>query len=241
MTLTDEARGHQTISRRGLADQIYDVLLGRIIEQHYGPGVKLNIDALARELGVSSSPVREALAKLAAVKLAVANSYVGYSIAPVPDNAWFEEAWRFRSLMEPWAAGEAAIHRPADEIARMHTSMDSLRELLTDAPRVSRPSGIPAENYAIFKTDVMFHRAVLHASRNRVMIRSFEEMNVHLQFARLAREMPERVVRVTIAEHEAVVDAIERGDSEAAKAAMANHLLQSRMRVGTALEGGSLA
>jgi DNA-binding GntR family transcriptional regulator len=49
-----------------LLEQVYELLKEQIIDRVYGPGDKLNIDAIAREMKVSSTPVREALARLVA-------------------------------------------------------------------------------------------------------------------------------------------------------------------------------
>jgi DNA-binding GntR family transcriptional regulator len=57
--------------KRPLSDQTYEALRELILDQGLRPGSRLNVDRLARELGVSSSPVREALARLEAERLVV--------------------------------------------------------------------------------------------------------------------------------------------------------------------------
>ena len=58
-----------------LLEQVYELLKEQIIDRVYGPGDKLNIDAIAREMKVSSTPVREALARLVAEGLVAAVPY----------------------------------------------------------------------------------------------------------------------------------------------------------------------
>lgn len=61
-----------TVERVALLDQAHEVLKGRVLDRDYRPGERLSIDALARELGFSSTPIREALGRLNAEGLVVA-------------------------------------------------------------------------------------------------------------------------------------------------------------------------
>lgn len=68
---------HKTV----LADTVYESLKARIMEQVYAPCERLNIDALALKLGVSPTPVREALARLAAERLVTFEAFKGYRVS----------------------------------------------------------------------------------------------------------------------------------------------------------------
>ena len=115
-----------SISRVALADQVMRVLQERILDRVYAPGARLNIDALTRELEVSSSPIREALTRLAADGLVVASAFTGFSVAPVPSRDWFEQLLTVRILAEGWAARQMARLRPAAAIERMRESLAAM-------------------------------------------------------------------------------------------------------------------
>ena len=65
------AAGRRLTERQPLADDVHDVLVDMLMNHTLGPGSRLNIDALAKTLGVSPTPVREALARIEAEGLIV--------------------------------------------------------------------------------------------------------------------------------------------------------------------------
>ena len=68
--------------RPRLADDVYDFLLSQLMTLRIEPGERVTIDALARELGVSQTPIRDALNRLAADGLVVRVHLAGYRVAP---------------------------------------------------------------------------------------------------------------------------------------------------------------
>ncbi len=91
-----------------LADNVYDVLLGQLMSLQIQPGERLTMDNLSRELGVSQTPLREALGRLEANGLVLKTHLVGYRAAPQLSREQFEELFEFRLLLEPAAAARAA-------------------------------------------------------------------------------------------------------------------------------------
>ena len=100
------------VERIALLDQVHEILKERILDRFYEPGVKLNIDALGRELKVSSTPLREALARLTAEGLVSAEPFVGFAVAPMPDAKYYGDLFDFRLIIEPWAAAEFFVGLP---------------------------------------------------------------------------------------------------------------------------------
>ena len=94
----------QKIERVALLDQVYEVLKERILDRAYQPGARLSIDALARELQVSSTPIREALGRLTAEGLVAAAPFVGFSVASMPTRKYYLDLYAFRLVIETWAA-----------------------------------------------------------------------------------------------------------------------------------------
>jgi DNA-binding GntR family transcriptional regulator len=96
----------------GRAEMLYERFKQCIIDRQWLPGQQLNIDRLAREYNVSITPVREALARLAADKLVVATQHRGYTVAPPPSTARMAELFAVRLLLEPPAARCRLAYRP---------------------------------------------------------------------------------------------------------------------------------
>src|SRR3954452_4463078 len=88
------------LRRSTLGDDIYDVLRARILEHSMQPGDRVNIDALARELEVSQTPIREALARLESDGLVRKRPLVGYTVSPLLTRAEFTRMFEMRLLLE---------------------------------------------------------------------------------------------------------------------------------------------
>ena len=143
----------RVLLRTSVAEQVYEDIKERIIDQSLLPGARLNIDALARELSVSSTPIREALARLEREQLVSLELYAGYSVAPPPRSDYLEGLLDFRILWEGHCASVGApLRRP--ETLRMleqcFKKMRSTRRLgirYREDPKVYRRGcAIPSNN-----------------------------------------------------------------------------------------------
>ncbi len=101
-------RGAASPTRQPLTDDVHDVLVDMLMNHTLGPGGRLNIDAVAKMLGVSPTPVREALARLEAEGLIVKEPRRGYLVAPLISLDDLHSLIDFRLLVEPAAAAAAA-------------------------------------------------------------------------------------------------------------------------------------
>lgn len=203
------------VVRTILADQVHQILQERILDQQYLPGERLNIDTLARELGTSSSPVREALARLGAEGLVSSSSFMGFSVAPIPSRQWYEQLMQYRIIVEGWAAREAARIRPEEQLKVMAKSLEVLESgcfgpLMRDFSEAN-------------KADQTFHLAMLEAAGNQVLVQTMKDLRPQLHHARLFSKVHQDI-GPTAAEHRRILDAITRGDADGAALAMEDHL-----------------
>lgn len=215
-------RTRRTIERVALVDQVHEVLKGRILDRDYQPGERLGVDGLARELGVSSTPIREALGRLTAEGLVVAESFVGFAVAAMPSPSYFVDLYRFRAVIEPWAAAETARLRPPAVLAEIEAAMAVMSSQALD------------RTYSRFRSfsgaDEAFHDTIMGGTGNLPALRAFRHLRVHLHTSRLYAQHPQDT-DLARAEHAAIVDAIRSGDAEAAAHAMEYHLAASRRRL----------
>lgn len=213
-------------ARSALVDDVYEAIKTWIMDSVREPGVRANIDALARSLEVSHTPVREALARLDAEGFVVKAQSRGYTVTPPFTAPQVAELYEFRQLLEPWAAGRAAARR--DE----RTERRLLDELATcaDAPA--------ADGYAAYRAiaahDERFHDLVLELAGNNEARRAFARTNCHVHLFRLSygRGMGTQALE----EHRAVADAIITGDEAGAATVMAAHLTLSSERLAGVLD-----
>lgn len=205
--------------------QVYEALRRKILDHTIPPATKVNIHHISQELGVSPTPVREALRLLQGDNLLVATSNKGYATTEVLDLKGVRDLFEFRLLIEPWASGVSAENRltnPArmlkEELRRFDANADSLQ-------------------HALISHDSRFHYTILGATGNRTVIQAFEQSHCHLHLFRMYGQNWDW--RATITEHEEIVSAIEDADSVRAEEAMTKHLHSAYLRFYNALTNSS--
>ena len=102
----------------GLAEEVYRRIRADIMSLRLPPDTRVSVDSLARELGVSQTPIREALSMLEANGLVSKRHFAGYATSPRMDRAQLDELFEFRLLIEPHAARAAQTMNDAD-VARL--------------------------------------------------------------------------------------------------------------------------
>jgi DNA-binding GntR family transcriptional regulator len=214
------------LRRTSLGDDVYEALLTRLISLKIPPGARINVDALAKDLGVSQTPIRAALVRLEAEGLVVKTHLVGYSAAPLPSRRRFEQIYELRVLLEPVAAARAALAlTPADRAAL---------EELHDA--MARPSSTDARlAYGKFATsDAAFHARIAAAGGSDLIADALARLHTHMHLFRLL--FHSRVTEEAINEHAEILASLRDGDPNAAQAAMERHILFSQKRMAPIFE-----
>src|SRR5687768_8392483 len=114
-----------SIARTVLREQVKDVLLERILRGELEPGERLVETRLARELGTSQAPVREALRDLELLRLVESEPFRGSRVRAVDDSQLLP-VFPVRAALEELAAGEAA--RNASDVGALDRELESMRE-----------------------------------------------------------------------------------------------------------------
>jgi DNA-binding GntR family transcriptional regulator len=187
----------------------YSMILRAIDDGTYSPGDRLVESELADRFGVSRTPIREALQRLETQSLL---SREGRSlIVATLDHNEMAELYAVRSELEGLAARLAARHATEEEIRLLR------RMIQDDGGRVSDPA-------ALARSNRQFHRQVHLASHNRFLVQQLDL--VYRSMALMATTSLAIVGRsqTALGEHDAIVDAIEAGDGEAAYTAIKFHI-----------------
>jgi DNA-binding GntR family transcriptional regulator len=212
-----------------VADDVYTQLMSLIMDGHVEPEQALSIDALAREFGVSSSPVREALARLESTGLVRRFALRGYRVAPEFSASELGELMDARLVLEPPAAAAASLEPSPAFVAELREQVDVLRRT---------PHGREFEDYRdYFEADRQFHRAIFAHAQNRFLDLAYGALGGQVQRFRLFSGRGVTDAEPTIAEHTHVLEAIEGRDPELAATAMREHLVGVRARALADLEG----
>ncbi len=209
-------------SRESLADSIYTILFQQIVEGVIQADSAMNIDSLARDLGVSPTPIREALARLESTGLVVREALRGYRAAPLFTTEQLLLMMDARATIEPPLARLASLH--ADP-----AFLGSLRANLLAMRKMSASGG--DSGYGQYRdTDEAFHALIAAQAGNPFLKRAFESIEAHVQRFRLFGPLGRSDVGDALREHTQIFEAIERGDADGAFLAMQSHIEFARQR-----------
>ncbi len=213
-------------------EHAYGQLKADIVEGRLAPGAPLTEIDLATRLGVSRTPVREALQRLAVEGLVswVPGRGASVSALSVPDIV---ELFQLREALESYTARLAARSEGHPAIGRFLGPLEESRSLVSTG-------NIASTNRLTSLTDD-FDRAVCELAGNRRLRTTLDD--VWAQSVRIRRLAYRKVSRVleSIDEHMRIVRAIEAGQEDAAAAAAADHIRRSLLNVIESLASGSLA
>lgn len=201
-------------ARATLTTETYEVVKAMVMDHRIEPDTKVNIDALARDLEVSQTPVREALAALESEGLVVKQPLRGYRTTPLLTGRQLAELFEMRFLIERWSAEHAAAR--IDDAGR-----DALRAELATCSVA--PDGGAYEGYRVLaQHDARFHDLILALAGNEAIREFWDRAHCHLHLFRL-HYTGSSGTRALI-EHRELVDAICSGDPELASEAMRRHI-----------------
>lgn len=207
-----------------LNDVVYEVLLQDIISFKLMPGSKIAESTIAEELGVSRSPVKNALEKLAE------NNYIKiqnsrYYVAEF-DKKEYDEICDFSLMIDTYAAGEAALNITPEQLDELYKMAHRLQTLYDEAFHKGK-------NFVFAKLleqEIEFHFSVVKASGNSLITSLYDEMKYRLFRCRsyLLFSRPEGFYDTIDTDHVFICDILKFGDRDMAAAAMRRHLGISR-------------
>lgn len=206
------------LRRSTLGDDVYETLRAAVLEHTMAPGDRVNIDAVARDLEVSPTPVREALARLESEGLMRKRALVGYTVSPLLTLAEFHDMFDMRLLLECSAARWAA-ERATDP---------QREELVAVAGRTVQGGDEHAWHATFTALDAQLHDLVALACASPLLRDAITRLHAHLHLHR--RYFPYAQIAVTTIEHGDLAAAIHDGDPDRAEAAMRLHLTHARER-----------
>ncbi|SEG81452.1 GntR family transcriptional regulator [Bosea lathyri] len=203
----------ERLEHRTLGERAYNQLADLLTSGRVSPGDKLTLRAVADAFGVSIQPIREAVSRLVSdgALEATANRAVR---VPTMTLAQFRDLTKVRLMVEGQAAAEAALTRTEADLEAMRVAEAGFREQGEQAqPDVGQAVRFNKE----------FHFAVYGAAHSPLLVNIIRGLwlkagpIINLD----SRENPNRIATGGLKRHIVILEAIERGDAEAARAALA--------------------
>ena len=219
--------GRRLAHRRPLTNDVYEVVVDMLMNHALDPGDRLNIDSLARSLGVSPTPVREALARVESEGLIIKAPQRGYTVAPLITLDQLRELIELRLLVEPATAAAAA----------KRATVQQANELRSFARTGGAGDNDAAANRLDMLYDARFHDMIADFAGNRHIRETLARLRSHLHMYRLYRHA--RHAAATKPEHVAIAEAIAARDADAAADAMRTHLIAAMKRIDDVFAAGN--
>lgn len=196
------------------SDVAYDKVREKILSGDLPPGSVINQATLARTIGISTTPLREALRRLKAEGLVELGAHRDAKVTELraEEN---RDLLEMRLSLDPLAASLAAQRRTKDDIAEIRASLDGLRAM---------PSNPDYEHLLHHRR---YHRAIYRASHNELLIETMESLwdkaDRYRRFALEVDRGPEARAKKD-EEHRLLAETIIAGDSDGAAAVMTEHV-----------------
>ncbi|MBQ1023858.1 GntR family transcriptional regulator [Micromonospora sp. C95] len=204
----------------GTADRVSAVLTEAILCGGFRPGAHLNADTLARQLGLSHIPVREALRSLHAEGWVEMRPHSGAFVRSRTQQE-LADLFEMRLLLESQAAALAAERRSAAQLDELARILDA-QAAATGAPDLA-------------SANEQFHYAVAACSHNGILADAIRRLGRRARFYFLT-VAPKRRTE-SLREHRQLADAIRRRDVDAAATIARDHIANTRTDVHDALRG----
>lgn len=199
-----------------LAEQAYLRLREAILQRRIEAGTRLSVPEVARRLGISRSPAREAVARIAGDGLATMEPRRGAVVARIT-AADLREIYELREVLEGLAARLAAERARKEQLAE-------LRELV-EAHRAAVGAGDVARHMDL---DQAFHLAIRKAAGNRRLLEPLDRLQGQVRIAMDTTRRSPGGMPQALAEHEAILAALEAKDAARAEAEARAHIVRLR-------------
>ena len=199
-----------------LAEQAYELLRDAVINQQIPAGARLSVPELARRLGISRSPVREAIARLVHDRLAIAEARRGAVVANISRDDLME-IYDVREVLEGLACRLAA-ERITDE------ELDVLGDVVADHRAAVKVGDVAAH----MMLDQTFHAGIRGAARNARLIEGLDRLQGQIRMAMATTRRSRGGMKQAVAEHEVVLAALRQRDPDLAEQVGRGHIARLR-------------
>lgn len=201
-----------TVSRSYLADHTYSVLRAAILSGELAPGTSLREIEIATRVGVSRTPVREALRRLQLEGLATKLRNGSLAVSEITVQI-IKEAFAMRELLEGYAASEAARVATPDDVTNIQAIIDEAQQAVTEGASEQLPL-----------LNDRFHGYIEDLARNSLLKKAThllrEQTVVYHAFA-LGKPAQQQAF---VDDHKAILAALAARDPEQARAVAVHHL-----------------
>ncbi len=202
-----------------LRDVVFNTLRNAILKGELAPGERLMEMHLAEQLGVSRTPIREAIRKLELEGLVVMTPRKGAVVASITEED-LRDVLEVRKVLEQLAVELACVNITEEEMAKLKGAMEEFRKAIHVNDAVD-----------IASKDEKFHDIIYRATRNNRLIQILNNLREQMYRYRFEYVKDEKVRNDLIEEHIKIISALENKDIEDGKAAIKQHIIHQEKSI----------
>jgi len=198
--------------QNSLSDQVYTMLKDQILSGQLKGGMKIPEESLAEQFGVSRTPIREAIRRLAEYGLITIKPRSHATVSLISEQEASDIA-KVRVTLEQLAIDyidEASYSRNVKELSRY-------------AADCQYAMGI-GDRATVFEQDSLFHLALVRSSGNSALISICERLDAKIQQLRIAQNLPDDELSYYLGQHAQMMTLLKNGDKEACKRMLYEHI-----------------
>ena len=205
------------IKSSNLRDQGYDIIRDMIVSQELRPGQKIFEEQIAAEIGVSRTPVREALLRLENDCIVEIVPRRGPFVVELTEQKIIE-ILQIREVLEGLVARLATPLLSPAQLKRLQTLLDNINIIDDDKKHLTRYTN----------HDITFHKLLLETCNNQMVANMMGPINSHLHLIRLRTVSFAGRAKQTVAEHYRILAALAERNAELAEQRMRDHIASVR-------------
>lgn len=207
-----------------LRDVVFQTLRQAILKGQLEPGERLMEIQLANRLGVSRTPIREAMRKLELEGLVVMVPRKGAEVASITEQDLFDVLEVRRSL-ECLAAGLACERMNGEILEELKKAMDEFKSLAGSKDLAE-----------LTDSDIQFHEQIYHATGNKRLVQLLNNLREQMYRYRLEYLKDETTHQKLVEEHEKIYEALRTGNKKLAEEALTEHIDNQAKAVANAIK-----
>ena len=213
--------------KQPLPKRVHLALRARLLDGSLPPGTRLDYKQLSMELGVSTTPVREAVTQLASEGFVELIPRLGAVVRSLTRNSALE-FYEVREAVETFAAMKAAERHSPRHLEQLRTHLATMQRIFDEVTAREVSQLESTDLFTFLDADIAFHKTILLGARNPALARTVEESHIQSRIFYADRGVHDSA-RLSLAckQHQDIIKALERRDAPAAAEAMRVHIRTS--------------
>jgi DNA-binding GntR family transcriptional regulator len=217
------------LKRENLGSQVFEQLKGMILRGEISPGTRIVESEIALSMGISRTPVREAMHKLEAEDLLMPLSKGGYAVRGLT-IVDIEDTFDIRSILESFAGYLAAKRHAEGELIALESKIDEFQRYL-DRGELTRLSAV----------NTRFHEALYELSGSHRLVKMIHGLKDEIEFLRKIILNSEEMARLSNRDHREIVEAIKKRDAKKVELQLKEHILRAKEFVLNEIKKGTVS